>query len=355
MAKRKQLNPVNVNLHPDQLRSAAEKYPQLGSEAERYQVRSAKTGEPKYEASGWPETALRFSTMPDLGDPVIHRVALGNLAHAYEMASPESVASGKVWYPKVHEAVTKGIGGGRSAFLRGQSNRHLAGSGLVAAVSPNMDWERSNIDAFQELKSIKSHEWDRIMAAPSQHEEGRGSRSGQRRMQEAKDVVAGMSISSASISNLQKAGRIIRGESVEDVLPPRSAPKTFSFAHNIHDPSDPRYTTIDGRAFDTLANRMHPWETGRGISSSQLKRGVSRYEHAANVFKTLGLGIGVNPSEVQAITWEGVKQDVERRGRTRKQGPERLGQPYFHPLTGEPVAHDISRHRHLLSSQFGGV
>ena len=333
-------------------------FPQLGSEGVRKHTISAETGLPKYEPSGNPETSIKFGTMPSLHpttDPAAHRAAVTNLVHAYEGAAGTAAAeSGRLWYPKVNEAVTKGIGSGRSAFLRGHENRHLAGSGLVAAVSPNMDWERSNIDAFGELRSLKSHHWDAIMAAPSQHEEGRKSAGGERRLQAAKDAVQGMSIASASISNLQKAGRIVRGESVADVLDPRTAPKTFNFAHNIHDPHDLTYATIDGRAFDTLTNRVRPWETGRGISSSHLTRGTSRYEHAVGIFQGVGSSFGVPASEVQAVAWEHVKQNLERKGGTRKQGPERLGQPYFHPITGKPALHDLSGHRHLLSSQFTG-
>lgn len=328
-----------------------ERFPQLGGEGKRKHTVSAETGELKYEPSGRPETSIKFGKMPTFADDVTHRVAVTNLLHAYEGAHGTAAAlSGKLWYPKVHEAVSKGVR--TRGFLAGHEDRHLAGAGIVAAVSPNMDWERSNIDAFKELKSISSEGWKHIMAAPSQHAEGGRS---EKRLQAASDVVRGMSVSSASVSNLQKAGRIIHGEAVHEVLNPRTAPKTFNFAHNIHDPSNTDYVTIDGRAFDTLTNRARPWETGRGISSSHLKKGTSRYEHAADVFQGLGREVGAPSSEIQAVSWEHVKQNVERLGGTRKQGPERLGQPYFHPVTGEPSVHDISQHRHLLSSQFAAV
>jgi hypothetical protein len=325
-------------------------FPQLGGEGERYQVNDAKTKKPKFLESGAPATEIRFPDMPSFTDPASHRAAVANLVHAYEGARGTSAAeSGRLWYPKVNEAVAKGIGGGRSAFLRGHENRHLAGSGLVAAVSPNMDWERNNIDAFGELKSLKSHHWDTIMAAPTHKNR---SKADERKVGEAQDIVRGMSIGSTSIANLQKAGRIIRGEHVDTVLDPRTAPKTYNFAHNIHDPHDRAYATIDGRAFDTLTNRLRPWTAGRGISSSHLKRGTSRYEHAVDIFQGVGSGFGVPASEIQAVAWEHTKQNLERLRGARSVGPLRLGQPYFHPETGAPALHDLSGHHHLLSAQF---
>lgn len=329
------------------IRSKQPRFPQLGGEGERYHVMN-KAGEPKYSEAGQPETALRFGKMPDLGHEETFHFALSNFLHSVEQASPGELQSGQQWYPKVHEAVRKGIRGG--GFLSGHSDKMLAGAGLVAAVSPNMDWEASNIHAFKELRSIKSSGWNTVMSA--QEGESRRAKASQAA---AKGVFTGMSVAQASLPNLRKAGRIIQGEDPNEVLNPRGAPKTFNFMHNIADPDDHRFATIDGRAFDTMTNRMRPWEVGRGISTANLTRGTSRYEHSRDVVIQAASNFGWSPSATQAVSWEHVKQGIERQSGARKQGPARLGQPYFHPHTGEAAAHILGSYRHLAFAQFQGV
>jgi hypothetical protein len=49
--------------------------------------------------------------------------------------------------------------------------------------------------------------------------------------------------------------------------------------------------------------------------------------------------MGLDPSAAQAVSWEHTKYGIEQQNRARKMGPQRVGQPYFHPQTGEPVLH----------------
>jgi hypothetical protein len=305
-----------------------EAFPQLGGDPYPHH-RTDKAGNPKYLKSGAPDIAIHFTSHPNFKDPSTAMAATGNFLHSIETAPAHTVASGMQWYPKVNDAVRKGIS--TRGFLSGHGDRLLAGSGLVAAVSPNMDWENNNIDAFKELKGLRSSHWDTIMAG-----DGRDNKAAD---EAAKAVVRGMSISSAPLDNLRKAGRIIRGEHVESVLDPSTAPKTNRFAHNIAHPDDPRFVTIDGRAFDTMTNRLRPWEYGRGISSAALTRGTSRYEDAESIVQGVAHSIGVHPSAAQAISWEHTKFNLERSNNTRQQGPNRVGQPYFDPRSGLPVLH----------------
>ena len=54
------------------------------------------------------------------------------------------------WYGQVHDAVGKsGLGLTR-------------GAGIVAAVSPNMDFENNNIHALREVQEMKPEHWDLI-------------------------------------------------------------------------------------------------------------------------------------------------------------------------------------------------
>ena len=94
----------------------------------------------------------------------MHAAAMQNFAHSIRTAHPEAVARGARWYPQVHEAVSKGIRGrGSRGFLSGSSDKVLAGAAIVAAVSPNMDWDTANIHAFDELKGLRSEHWYAIM------------------------------------------------------------------------------------------------------------------------------------------------------------------------------------------------
>lgn len=335
-------------------------HPQLGGDVNLRHVRSAETGQPKYTKKGAPQIELGNQAV-DLSDPYAIEAAKRNVIHSIRTASPEMQEFGSQWYPKVHEAVSKGVTGGN--FLSSQFDKHLAGSALVAAVSPNMDWDKANIDAFGELRSIDTEGWAKIMA---------GDRS----------VYKGMSISSAPLANVQKAGRIIAGEDPNDVLRYGSAPKTHSFMHNINDPSNSQFVTVDGRAFDTLNNRLMPWGSGRGIAGSTFnpeptKSGrprannpPSRYTGAADIYREAAEHFGFDPSEAQAISWANMKYGLERRGAappgvemdigddSRDQGPLRIGQPYFDPETGNSALHDpryFAAHRGRMAHFIAGI
>jgi hypothetical protein len=241
------------------------------------------------------------------------RRAVQNIHSVYN-ATPEQIReTGRDWYRNVNEATEKGI--------RGSSLNIHQGAGLVAAVSPNMDWERNNIDALGELRHLRKEQWGKIIS---------GDRS----------PLHGMSVSRATDSGLLKAHRIMHGEEDPyEVLNRRTAPKTNSFAHNIAEPDKSGPVTIDGRGHDIAANRMQGWEQDRGISSAALKTGKkTRYEHFEDAYRGASRSIGIEhgvqllPHEVQAVTWEGGKK-IERStptktGQPRKVGVRREGQPY---------------------------
>lgn len=241
------------------------------------------------------------------------RAAVQNISNVYN-ATPEPVRrSGKEWYSRVNEATAKGI--------RGSSLNIHQGAGLVAAVSPQMDWEKNNIDAIGELRNLSHAQWGKITS---------GDRS----------PLHGMSISRAPDSGLLKAHRIMHGEEDPDqVLNRRTAPKTNSFMHNIAEPDKAGPVTIDGRAHDIATNRMQGWEQPRGLQSAALKTGKkSRYEHFEDAYRGAAKSIGIQhgehllPHELQAVTWEGGKQIEKaaptKSGQPRKVGARRVGQPY---------------------------
>lgn len=299
-------------------------FPQMGSEGERYQVHD-RAGNPKTKPSGNPEMKWRYGTMPTFTEHHEVAAATANILHSIRSASPAEAKHGMEWYDKVNTAVAKGTS--KRGFMSGASDKMLSGAGIVAAVSPNMDWDRSNIDAFSELSKLKSSHWDAIASGD------RGS-------------LQGMSISSASTPNLLKAHRLIQGADPDTELHEGGSPKTHSFMHNIANPDDPGYVTIDGRAFDTMTNRMRSWDVDRGLTGE--KSMSARYSAARDIWKGAASATGLTPARAQAVSWSHTKYDLEQSGRTRKQGPNRVGQPYFDPQGGAPALHLP----HISSGQF---
>ena len=300
-------------------------FPQLGGPGIPYQETVGKTGVGKLTAAGNPAMKRKYD-IPDLREPTNQRLAIVNFAHSLESAPKATWESGKNWYPTAQAAVSQAISS-RKGFLGSAENRMLSGSALFAAVSPNTDWDRVNVQSLHEFSRMKSSGVNELLAG--------GDR--------AKAAVRGLSISNATGGNLQKAGRILRGEHPDQVF--ATSPKVTSFANNIADPGNSQHVTIDGRAFDTMTNRMRSWDVGRNIGGGSQPE-LQRYHAAASVIHSVARQMDMPSSAAQAVSWEHMKYGVEQQNRTRKQGPKRVGQPYFDPHTGDfSAAH--------LSGQFG--
>lgn len=229
---------------------------------------------------------------------------VANIIAVYLMADADTIRSGLIWYARVNEAASKD--------RRGTSTTLEGAAGIVAAVSPSMDWEQNNLHAVRELHTLTTSDWAAIR---------RGDRS----------PVAGMSMSRAPKANLLKAHRILEGESPEMVLRRSTAPKTHSFYRNIYDPTVGEFVTVDGRAHDIAVNRMVGWRLDRGISSAD-RRTQTRYEFIADAYVRAALKLGVMPHQLQAITWEQgriIERSIPTKsGQPRIKGVERVGQPY---------------------------
>lgn len=236
------------------------------------------------------------------------------------------VNEGKEWYPTVHETVAR--------QSRGIGLTTSQGAGVVAAVSPNMDFGARNIKALDEIHGLEESDWKMIY---------RSARSGKERNS---DVAAMLrekapSLNSSYDANLVKAHRIMRGEDFRTVLDRRTAPKTHSFAHNILEPETEGYITVDGRHADIIANARRDWKQSRGISSANLQRGTSRYENYEDVTRLAHSRLlkedprfaGTRGHDVQAILWLAGRA-IERRGdparinNPNSRGDKRVGQPY---------------------------
>jgi hypothetical protein len=282
--------------------------------SDAYSPAAAAEPEVKHRAADFPR--------PDLTQPGQFRAAVRHVSNVHAAGTPEEHEHGRIWYPKVHDATAKG------ARQLGISHMHAAG--LVAALSPNMDFDRNNIGAFHEIAHMGSQQWDAITHSATATKNGPYHQ----RTQAAHDALRGTSLSVASDGALLKAHRILQGEHPDDVMPRRTNPKTNAFAHAIHDPEGSPHVTIDGRAHDIANNEMWPWTyTGRGISSAGLKSGKpTRYEAFEDTYRTAAKAADVHPNVMQARTWVTgkriEKQAPSKSGAPRKVGVRRVRQPY---------------------------
>lgn len=255
------------------------------------------------------------------------RTATQHIVNVAATASPEAAEAGALWYPKVNQAASK-------------ASRRLGSldqaAGVIAATSPNMDFEAVNIHALSEVHRIKASQWREVE---------KSALMGGRRTPGAQEALAGFTIRQNTDNNLLKAKRIIDGEHLDDVLDPVTSPKTNAFAHNIIDPEGEDFEglTIDGRAHDIARNQMIPWGTTRAIGGS--RPGRARYDdfvatyHAARPAVEERLGRAYPGPATQAVAWVAGK-DIERSMTRRvdpktgrvtggRQGPSRTGQGYY--------------------------
>jgi uncharacterized protein with PIN domain len=255
------------------------------------------------------------------------RTVVRRLRNIYEATPDEIREAGMHWYGNVHDAAQK------AARDYGRSTRQAAA--VVAAVSPNMDWERNNINAFDEIGGLTPEHWDAIRRsdrqAPVTRADGKMGKAP--RSEEAKRLLQGLSISSATDSALIKAHRIWdEGVDPDEVLNRRTAPKTNSFFHNILAPHEAGHVTVDGRHSDLIVDAMRPWAgrgSSRGISSAALKTGkTTRYEEYEDHTRAVAAHYGILPHQFQAVVWEGAKPIERGFDPSRTKGDPRRGQSY---------------------------
>jgi hypothetical protein len=177
-----------------------------------------------------------------------------NIIQKYHSASPEFLKGGNEWYERAHD-VAKGIGGGDVQ----------RGAGIVAALSPQMSWER-NINMAHEL----------VRHGTASHTE----------------------------DNLKKALKIHEGADPREVL---GGHKVRSFYENIVDPSNPNPVTIDRHAHDIAVGDPFKGSGGGTRNTAPVDLGLSsmgRYKHFEHAYRHAAGELGVElPHKVQAVTW----------------------------------------------------
>lgn len=183
----------------------------------------------------------------DLLKPVVE-----NILAPYRAARPEQISAGVQWYADAH------------TFALVIANGDLVkGAGVVAALSPQTSWAQNMTIAARAFAD--------------------GFASGQ------------------TGANVEKANRILKGESPEDVLGwtnpnAKSGHKVRNFYRNIVDPTGPE-VTIDRHAFDIAVG-----EETDSATRGQLGR-VGQYDLFADIYRQAAELVGVAPATMQAVTW----------------------------------------------------
>lgn len=301
----------------------------------------------------------------DLGHPAQFHAVVQNISNVYHATPAQLRESARPWYEQVNEGVARGV--------RGTSMTPRQGAGLVAAVSPAMDFEARNIHAFSDFGRLKQKHWDVIHASNAEAERKRAENRPVRaanaaekkaakkegrdpqyqplphatagRSPEAAALLKGTSLSHTSDRFLIEGHRIMSGEDFADVMPRTSSPKRNAFGEAIDDPLGERrkaagqriHVPIDYRAHDIGANKMIPTQyTGRGIDEADDPSGTkTRYEHFEDGYRAGAEAVGENPElahQMQAITWVGGKHIetdwMTQKGERAKRGATRVGQAY---------------------------
>lgn len=241
----------------------------------------------------------------------------------------EYVDRGRLWYPQQSRMVFQDS---KDAGITKDR-----GAGIMAAVSPGSDYDNTNVHAIKEMSNLNDalsmRDWKVI-----EHSAGLKNRT-----DEARSLLKqhAPNLSRANDLSIIKARDLLLGGSLEDIIDREHAPKTYAFADNLLHPYSSKRVTIDGRIHDMIANRMIPWDySNRGINHgyNPSGRGRTRYEDMEDVVRATGSAAAhlsphifgnFNHPAIQATIWLAGKHGIERENDTMKQGPDRVGQPYF--------------------------
>ena len=251
----------------------------------------------------------------DVSSVAQRKLMARNIAEVYNRGDAAAREEGRHWYAKANEAIERDA--------RGMSIGHNAAHGVVAAVSPNMDWDAGNVDALKVAKSLRGRDWASI---------SKGDLS----------PVHGTALRTATHASLVKAHRILQGEDPDTVLDRKTNPKTNSFYHNLM--GEDQHVTIDGRAHDIAANRLQGWQDDRKLPQKAVpgqRGGPTRYSHFEDAYRNASTRLNaehntnLRPMDLQAAVWtQGKVAELStptKAGTPRKKGPTRQGQPYYGP------------------------
>ena len=169
-----------------------------------------------------------------------------NLRTARRAASADQVNRGRAWYPVARD-IAEMIGNGDVR----------KGAGVIAALSPRMQWDVN--------------------------------------VRKATAALAGESYACMG-SSMAKVAAILDGADPADVLPTGS--KTWNFFHNIIEPTNPAYVTIDAWAY----------RAATGDWSAVGPKNARDYAEVAAAYIEMAAEFGELPSAFQAGVWNWARE-----------------------------------------------
>lgn len=101
-------------------------------------------------------------------------------------------------------------------------------------------------------------------------------------------------------NNKRKAWRIAHGEDPDKLI---TALKTSNFFHNIADPTDPRYVTIDGHMHNIWFGKRAPIQS-KNPAVRVVKVDNRMYPVIADGIKAFACEHGLLPCEMQGVLWQ---------------------------------------------------
>lgn len=189
--------------------------------------------------------------LPTKPDAEQRELYVSRIIAAWERATPDQRAEGRLWYRVAHD---------RARLIA--DGDVVKGAGVIAALSPQKEWGLN------------------------------------KRMAEA--ALRGEKVGHLSDA-LNKCAAIISGADPLDVLPVNL--KTGNFYRNILDPADPDPVTIDRHAHDVAAGVAYVGRGGKDIYGNRGLSNVNRYGALAHCYREAGYRKGELPGALQAGVW----------------------------------------------------
>jgi hypothetical protein len=193
----------------------------------------------------------------------------------YDTATPAELYAGRVWYPTARKRICAIVD--KYGFLPYVTHETVAG--IVAVLSPNVDWETNLYDAAQVVDSYPS------VTVVSTYNKNRDK---------AYAILRGADTNDTSAQGNVPAG-IVRG------------PKVVAFYENLR--GDDTFLTLDSHAFNAWKGYRATGSKLPGMPAAERRQAVKDYTRAAEVK-------GETPAAFQAVIWLVWKRYKNKEART---------------------------------------
>lgn len=183
-----------------------------------------------------------------------------NLKRLYNRMTETEINQGLVWYEDAHQY---------AQYLADKYQLRLEQTcGIISALSPSVRWNRNKLEAEWLIQS------------------------------NLEDCITDDFNFTTYGSGVIKAQRIYHDEQFQ-WFNEKTGPKTYNFYHNILNPTDKNYLTVD----------RHCYYTVHGEQSTSQVRGP-RYRKIVELYTKTANKLNIIPNQLQAILWLGVQNKL---------------------------------------------